>query len=84
MAISVGSEASRKAAAICSGFRAFGDMGAGLTKDALGGMGKTELITIFKMKIRYWLLDLAHDDSKGNWHKYHDFIESIAYSKWLS
>lgn len=38
-----------------------------------------------KQRLRFWLLDLAHDDcTGGRWHKHHDLLERIAYSRWLS
>lgn len=39
-------------------------------------------------RIKYKLLDMAHDDGlfspkPGNWHRHHDLLERIAYGRWL-
>lgn len=46
------------------------------------------MIKNLKRRVRYWLLDLAHDDGPhapkpGNWHRHHDLLERIAY-KWFA
>jgi hypothetical protein len=41
-----------------------------------------------RARLKIKLLDMAHDDGPfapkpGNWHRHHDLLERIAYSRWL-